>query len=145
MWTITVAWAARCSRSALPLSPGTDVYSAVTHGLLQRHGLDPYRFSPSDLGNLKIVDAIDPTWRSTASTGGPLSTLTEHMAVAVAGGNALFAVVLLRALAVVCAVAIGVIAAELSGPRARPTRSRRHQRQPGGVSSTSCREPTWTR
>ena len=115
MWTLAGVW-------SLPFVIGppllsTDVYSSVAHGLLARHGLDPYRFSPVRLGHAKIVSAIDPTWRGTSSTAGPLGTLTEHLAVAVAGGNALLAVIVLRALAAASVVAIGVLAAELAGPR----------------------------
>jgi len=114
-WTITAAWMAPFAIGPPLLS--TDVYSSVAHGLLARHGLNPYQHAPSALGHLKVVNAIDPAWRGTASTGGPLSTFAEHFATAVAGGNALTAVVLLRGLAVVCVIAIGALAAELSGPR----------------------------
>ncbi|MCW2498011.1 polyprenol phosphomannose-dependent alpha 1,6 mannosyltransferase MptB [Jatrophihabitans sp.] len=115
-WTLAALW-------GLPFVVGppllsTDVYSSVAHGLLARAGFDPYRHPPSALlHHPQIVAAIDPGLRSTASTGGPLSTLTEHLAVAVAGGRPLPAVLVLRALAVVCAVIIGVLAAELAGPR----------------------------
>jgi len=114
-WMITAAWMAPFAFG--PPLMSTDIYSSVAHGLLARHGLDPYQHAPTALGHLKIVNAIDPTWRDTASTGGPLSTFVEHFATAVAGGNALTAVVLMRTLAVVCVLAIGALAAELAGPR----------------------------
>ena len=115
VWTIAGFWGAPFVIGPPLLS--TDVYSSVAHGLLVRHGLDPYRNAPTALGHTAITSAIDPSWRGIASTGGPLSTLTEHLAISIAGGNALLAVIVLRALAVVCTVAIGVLAAELAGGR----------------------------
>lgn len=114
-WTLAAIWATPFALGPPLLS--TDVYSSVAHGLLARRGLNPYDYAPSALGHAHIVTAIDPAWRGTASTGGPLSSFTEHLAVAVAGGNALAAVIVLRAIAVVAVIAIGRLTAELAGPR----------------------------
>ena len=117
-WIVAAVWATPFALGPPLLS--TDVYSSVAHGLLYRHGLDPYSHAPTRLGPLRIVSAIDPTWRGTPSTGGPLSNFVEHLAVAIAGGHALAAVVLLRTLAVVAVAVIGRLAAELAGrPDAR--------------------------
>src|SRR5664279_2430808 len=104
VWTIATVWAVPFVIGPPLLS--TDVYSYAAHGLLARAGLSPYHHAPSALAGQAIVNAIDPNWRSTPSTGGPVSA-----------GNPLGAVLLLRALAVVCAVAIGRLAADLAGRR----------------------------
>jgi hypothetical protein len=113
VWALAGAW-------GLPfvLGPpllGTDVYGFAANGLLARAGRDPYTFSPSSLGTVPIVNAIDPTWRSTPSTGGPLGTLVEHLAVAISGGSPLGAVLVLRALAVASVIVIGLLAVRLGG------------------------------
>jgi len=115
VWTIATVWAVPFVIGPPLLS--TDVYSYAAHGLLARAGLSPYHHAPSALAGQAIVNAIDPNWRSTPSTGGPLSTAIEHLLVEVSAGNPLGAVLLLRALAVVCAVAIGRLAADLAGRR----------------------------
>jgi hypothetical protein len=115
VWALGGIW-------ALPFVLGppllsTDVYGFAANGLLARAGQDPYSHGPASLGPIPIVNAIDPTWRSAPSTGGPLSILIEHLAVAISGGSALGAVLVLRALAVGSVIAIGVLAARLGGPR----------------------------
>lgn len=94
------------------------VYNYVGQGLISRVSKSPYLFAPTVLGHdAPIVAAIDPQLRSAHSTAGPLSTFGQHMAVTIAGGEALVTVVLYRALAVVCLAVIGVLAAELGSPR----------------------------
>src|ERR1700753_324309 len=61
LWTLAATW-------ALPFVIGpplvsTDVFGDVARGLLSRAGVSPYSQPPSHLGELRIVDAIDPTWR----------------------------------------------------------------------------------
>ena len=97
-----------------------DVYAYAARGLLARNGLDPYVHGPAALNGLRIVGAVDPTWRTAPSTSGPLGMLVQQLAVTVSGGSALGAVIALRVLAVVAAVAIGLLAADLAGPRRVP-------------------------
>lgn len=118
LWTLVGAWAAPFAVGPPLLS--TDVYTSAAHGLLQRAGLDPYTHAPLALGHDAIVNAIDPTWRSAPSTSGPLATLIEHLAVAITGGNAFAAVLVLRMLGIACVIAIGRLAGELAGTHRIP-------------------------
>ncbi|MGI8761787.1 MAG: polyprenol phosphomannose-dependent alpha 1,6 mannosyltransferase MptB [Jatrophihabitantaceae bacterium] len=115
VWTVAGIW-------SLPFIIGppllsSDVYTDVAHGLLARSGRDPYTHAPSALGNLPVVAAIDPNSRSAASTSGPVGSFVEHLTVSVTGGQALAGVLVLRAVAVLSVVAVGLLAAELAGPR----------------------------
>jgi hypothetical protein len=118
VWWVAGAW-------ALPfvLGPpllGTTVQTYVAFGLLQRHGLSPYEFGPARLGTNAIVTAIDPGARDTPSSAGPLGTFVQHLAVSISAGSALGGLLVLRGIAVMCAVVIGRLAADLAGPsRAR--------------------------
>jgi hypothetical protein len=113
LWGLAAAW-------ALPLTFGPpilngDVYAYVGRGLISRSSRSPYLFGPSVLGDKPIIAAIDPTWRSAHSTAGPLATFGQHLAVTISAGNPLVAVLLYRALGVLCLIAIGILAAELGG------------------------------
>jgi hypothetical protein len=115
VWGLSAAW-------ALPLAFGPpilngDVYTYVGRGLVSRSSRSPYLFGPSVLGDTSVVAAIDPTWRSAHSTSGPLATFGQHLAVTISAGNPLIAVLLYRALGLLCLVAFGVLAAELGGAR----------------------------
>lgn len=115
IWGICAAWVTPFVIGPPLLS--NDVATYAAQGLLVRDGFDPYRVGPNALGNVHAVAAVDPSWRSIASPYGPLATTMQHLAVAISGGNPLGAVVVFRALGVVCLVAIGLLAAELAGPR----------------------------
>jgi hypothetical protein len=113
LWLLAGAWAA-------PLLIGpplmdTTVQSYVAFGMLQRHGLSPYSFPPSRLGTDAVVGAIEPSGRGTPSSTGPLGSLVQHLAVSASAGNALAAIIILRAVAVAAAVLIGRLAADLAG------------------------------
>lgn len=115
VWTLAGIW-------AVPFVVGpplltTDVYAYVARGLLQRNGLDPYVHAPLDLGNPPVVAAIDVTWRATPSTAGPLATWLQHAVMTVAGGNALAAVLVYRAIAIAGLIAIGVLSTRISTAR----------------------------
>jgi hypothetical protein len=115
LWCVAAAWVTPFAIGPPMLS--NDVWRYAADGLLLRRGLDPYSVGPSALGNVHAVAAVDPSWRSVPSTYGPLATTVQHLAIAISGGNPLGAVLVFRALGVVCFVAIGVLAAELAGPR----------------------------
>lgn len=120
IWLMVAAWTA-------PLAIGpplldTSVYRYVAFGFVQRAGRDPASSPPSSLGPVRIVDAIDPGDRDLASASGPLGSLLHHLAVSTSGGSPLAAVLALRVLGVVVAVAIGRLALELARTR-RPDRA----------------------
>lgn len=118
VWAIAGAW-------SLPLVLGppllsSDVYTYAAQGLLVDRGLDPYSVGPSALGTIPAVGAVDPAWRSVPSPYGPLATWFQHFAVVLGGGSPLGGVIVFRLAAVVCVVAIGLIAAALAGSRRIP-------------------------
>jgi hypothetical protein len=115
VWGIGAAWATPFVIGPPLLS--NDVWTYAAQGLLARSGLDPYTVGPAALGDGRAVAAVDPTWRNVPSPYGPLATIMQHLAVAISGGNPLGAVVVFRALGLVCLVAIGLLAADLAGPR----------------------------
>jgi alpha-1,6-mannosyltransferase len=96
----------------------TDVYLSAARGLLARQGLSPYHHGAAALhDNQRLINAIDPTWRSTHATGGPLSLALDHLFATAAAGSPLGTVLLLRGLAVVSTVAIGRLAMDLAARR----------------------------
>jgi hypothetical protein len=97
------------------------VYSYAAFGLMQRQGRDPYEHGPALLGSRAVVAAIDPGARGTPSGVGPLGTLTQHLAISIGGGEPLGAVIVLRVVGVLAAIAIGRLALELAG--AQPARA----------------------
>jgi len=113
VWSLTAAWGLPFALG--PPLLGTSVQSYVAYGLLERHGLDPYHYGASRLAGNAIVAAVEPAARDTPSAAGPLGTLAQHLAVSVASGSALGAILLLRGLAVICVVLIGRLAADLAG------------------------------
>lgn len=116
----TVWWMAAAWGMPFVLGPpllSNDVYSYAAQGLMARRGYDPYTYGPSVLGNIKALAAVDPSWRSVTSPYGSLASIGEHLAVAISGGSALGAVIVFRAVAVGSAIAIGLLAADLAGPR----------------------------
>jgi hypothetical protein len=117
VWAICAAWTVPFAVGPPLLS--NDVFSYAAQGLLLRAGLDPYSVGPSALGNAHAVAAVDPSWRSVPSPYGPLATTLQHLAVAISGGNPLGAALVFRALGVVSMVGIGLLAADLAGPRRR--------------------------
>jgi alpha-1,6-mannosyltransferase len=94
---------------------GTSVQSYAAFGLLQRHGLSPYDFGPNRLTGERVVAAIEPGARGTPSATGPLGTLLQHLAVSISSGSALGAVFVLRGIALIAAVVIGRLAADIAG------------------------------
>jgi len=121
VWWIAAAWSAPFAIGPPLISK--DVFSYAAQGLMVRSGLDPYASGvsaltrvPTDAG-ARILAAVDPTWRSSPSPYGPLGTTVEHLALAISGGSPLGAVIVLRALAVGCVIAIGVLAMHLTANR----------------------------
>ncbi|PZS19307.1 MAG: hypothetical protein DLM57_04340 [Pseudonocardiales bacterium] len=115
VWWIAGAWSAPFVFGPPMLS--NDVWTYAAQGLMLRSGFDPYRVGPSALGNVHAVAAVDPSWRSVPSPYGPLATTVQHLAIAISGGSPLGAVIVFRALGVACFIAIGLLAADLAGPR----------------------------
>lgn len=115
VWFVAGAWAVPFAVGPPMLS--NDVWTYAAQGLMLRSGLDPYSVGPSALGNVHAVAAVDPSWRSVPSPYGPLATTVQHLAIAISGGSPLGAVIVFRALGVVCFIAIGLLAADLAEPR----------------------------
>jgi hypothetical protein len=115
VWGICAAWSTPFVIGPPLLS--NDVFTYAAQGLLLRDGFDPYKVGPAALGNVHAVAAVDPSWRSVPSPYGPLATTLQHLAIAISGGSPLGAVLVFRAIGVLCLVAIGVLAADLAGPR----------------------------
>jgi hypothetical protein len=115
VWSVAAAW-------ALPFVLGpplmdTTIQSYAAFGSLQRHGLDPYDVGANHLGANRIVAAIEPSFRGTPSSSGPLGTLLQHAALSLSGGSLLGAMLVLRATGVVATVLIGRFATDLAGTR----------------------------
>lgn len=117
VWLLSAAWGAPFVIGPPLLS--NDVFTYGAQGLLLRKGLDPYAVGPSALGNVRAVAAVDPSWRSVASPYGPLASTLQHLAVAISGGSPLGAALVFRAIGVLSLVGIGLLAADLAGPRRR--------------------------
>ena len=115
VWLMSGAWAAPFVIGPPLLS--NDVFTYSAQGLLLRNGLDPYSVGPSALGDVPAVAAVDPSWRSVPSPYGPLATTIQHLAVSITGGHPLGATIVFRILGVASLIAIGLLAAELAGPR----------------------------
>jgi hypothetical protein len=115
VWMIAAAWAAPFAIGPPMLS--TDVYRYVAQGLLERHGRNAYHHGPDALGSARLVDAIDPSWRSAHSTDAPLVVLASHLSASVTGGSVISAVIVLRVIEVLSVIVIGRLAADLAGPR----------------------------
>ena len=116
-----VYWTALAWGTPLAVGPplfGTTVYSYVAYGLLQRGGRDSYYASPAALGSDPIVAAVDPAARNVPSTAGPLGSVVQHIAVSASNGSALGAVIILRVVAVLAAVWVARLAAEIAPRRA---------------------------
>jgi len=113
VWALAAAW-------GVPFAVGpplmdTTAYSYAAFGLIQRHGRNPYEHGPAFLGDQPIVTAIDPGARGTPSSAGPLGSLLQHLALSISGGRPLGAVIVLRLVGILAAVAIGHLASQLAG------------------------------
>jgi hypothetical protein len=115
VWTLAAIWAVPFAVGPPQLT--TDIYRYVAAGELARRAHSPYHHGADALGNLRLIDVIDPAWRSARSTDGPLTTLIDHLVVSVSGGSVIAAVIVLRIVAVLSVVAIGRLAADLGGTR----------------------------
>ena len=112
LWRLASVWAVPFVVGPPLLS--TDVFGYVARGLISRAGGSPYSQAPSDLGELRVVDAIDPTWRGTQSSDGPLSTLLGHLVVSLCGGAIVPALLVFRVIALASVLVIGRCTHELS-------------------------------
>ncbi|MHB8450817.1 MAG: polyprenol phosphomannose-dependent alpha 1,6 mannosyltransferase MptB [Mycobacteriales bacterium] len=122
-----LTWRGSCALGAtwsLPLALGppmlsNDVFSYAAQGLMLTRGLDPYHSGPGALGATVATATVDPRWRSTPSPYGPLAAYVERAATSLTGGDVLTTVLLLRLIAMLSLVAIGVFAYRLAAPRLR--------------------------
>lgn len=117
IWKIAGWWSAPLILGPPVLS--SDVYTYVAQGLMTVHGFDPYHGGPNELGSLTAVRAVDPTWRGVPSPYGPLATLVERLAVQI-GGGAVGGILVLRLLAVLSVVGLGVFGVRLVARERRP-------------------------
>ncbi|SHG32125.1 alpha-1,6-mannosyltransferase [Jatrophihabitans endophyticus] len=113
IWLLVAAWSTPFAIG--PPLMDTAAYASAAFGFVQRAGHDPYTNPPSSLGADTLVDAVDPAARGTVSAAGPLGSMLQHLAPTVAGGTALGAVLVLRVLGVLAAIAITRLAAEIAG------------------------------
>lgn len=115
VWWLVAAWTTPFALG--PPLMDTSVYTSAAFGLIQRAGHNPYDVTPSSLGHASVVAAIEPGQRGVPSSAGPLGSLLQHLAVSASGGGALGAVIALRVLGVLAAIAIGRLAADIGGRR----------------------------
>ncbi|TAM90324.1 MAG: hypothetical protein EPN43_05860 [Jatrophihabitans sp.] len=113
-WALAAVWGAPLALGPPVLSP--DIYLNAGRGLLAARGFDPYRVGVNALGNIPLLNAVDPAWRSAPSTAGPLGTLLQHAVAFLGGDNAIGTVIGLRLIGVGAVIGIGLLAAELAGP-----------------------------
>lgn len=113
---LAMAWSIPLLISA-PLG-SLDVQSYAAVGRLAASGLDPYRVSPSWLDNAYGA-AVDPLWRWTPTPYGPLQVAIFHGLALLGGHDVRLAVVLLR-----CVAVLGAVAAVALALRAAPARAR---------------------
>ena len=118
VWALAALWATPLAVGPPMLS--NDVFSYAAHGVLQLSEHDPYRTAPAALGNAPALLAVDPRWRYVRSPYGPAATWLEHVAAWTGRGNLLATVLVLRLLAVVCVIAIGLLAVRLAPERHAP-------------------------
>jgi hypothetical protein len=114
-WWLAAAWAAPFAIGPPVLS--ADIYLYAGRGLLAANSLNPYQVGVRGLGNIRLVNAVDPAWRSAASTSGPLGTFVQHATAYLGGGNPLATVIGLRLIGIGATIGIGLLAADLAGPR----------------------------
>jgi hypothetical protein len=96
-----------------------DVYAYAAQGALMQGGLDPYRVPVRALGRSAAVLTVDPMWRGTGTPSGPFALRVEQLCSALAGGDLLVNIVLLRALAVLCAGGIVLLVWQFAPPATR--------------------------
>jgi hypothetical protein len=96
-----------------------DVYAYAAQGALVQAGFDPYRVPVRALGRSAEVLTVDPMWRGTGTPYGPFALRVEQLCSALAGGNLIVNIVLLRALAVLCVGGIVLLAWRCASPAKR--------------------------
>jgi len=97
-----------------------DIYNFATQGRQLLSGISPYTAPPDQLPAGAMLAAVDPRWRHVLSPYGPIGLRFEWLAALFGHGDATATVIWLKVLAVVCTLAVVVLAVRLSGPRRRP-------------------------
>jgi hypothetical protein len=92
----------------------TTAYTNVAFGLLQRNARSPYHFGGTGLNDPSLASAIAPSARGIPSSTGSLGIVLQHLAVSITAGNAVGALIVLRALCVVAAILVARFAADLA-------------------------------
>ena len=90
---ITLAWAAPMM-FAVPLA-SRDLWAYAAQGHLISRGLDPYRFTPSDVPGI-FADNVSPGWIHSTAPYGPLWLGLNHAIAELYGNHVFLAVFLLR-------------------------------------------------
>jgi len=104
----------RCSVAwAIPMIIGPplfsrDLYSYAAQGLMVRNHIDPYHAGPAALGSSHFLAPVSAIWMHTPSPYGPLFLRLAEIAVHIAGGSVLAAVLVLRSYEVLGVVLIAV-------------------------------------
>lgn len=111
LWAIALSW-------GMPIALGPpllslDSYAYVAQGRMVVRGLNPYHFGPAVLGAGRILDAVDPLWRSTPTPYGPLLLRVQAIAVSLAGGHPVLAVFGFRLLIAAALAVTALLAARL--------------------------------
>ncbi len=123
VWGLAAAWAA-----PLALGPplvSKDIWAYAAQGTMTELGLDVYRRGPQALATLpghdaaRALAAVDPRWRGSPSPYGPVTTLLERLGGALGGGDPVATAVLLRVVAVLSVIGLGLAVAALVPDRHR--------------------------
>ena len=115
----SVALAALCWSAPMLIAPpvlSLDVWSYLAQGTMVGHGLDPYLFGPSMLGQGPLLDAVSPVWRDTPAPYGPLMLGGLWLLATVSAGHMAVAALLLRGLVVLAVLVASVLAVRMARP-----------------------------
>ncbi|HUA94922.1 MAG TPA: polyprenol phosphomannose-dependent alpha 1,6 mannosyltransferase MptB, partial [Acidimicrobiales bacterium] len=91
-----------------------DVYSYVGQGLIAHRGLNPYRVSPSALGNGPLLRSIASVWRHSPAPYGPFFVEIARGVTAVMGTSIIGEVMAMRAIEIAGMALIAVFLPRLA-------------------------------
>jgi alpha-1,6-mannosyltransferase len=96
-----------------------DVYSYAAHGAMLAAGLDPYGSGPIVMSDTPAARAADPSWLSSTAPYGPLALALSRAVTVVTGGDLLSFVLVMRMVATLSLICVGVCVAAVASPRRR--------------------------